>query len=304
MRKRSVRKIIRFRHYGKMEDPRNYHREQIMLFVPWRNEQAELLDPDIDIEEKAKEFQELIHVNSKPFCFNREDDDVSLTNVLNELVEEWDDDDADQNQYVENDMDAIESEITHEENFEDVVTGNVRIEQFLPPRSIPDDEYRKLMRTLNEKQRRFVLNSLHILKTTEAPFYSFLSGGAGVGKSHVVTAVVQSYMRYSGRMPELNPEHFCVIVAAPTGKAAFNVFGMTMHSTFKLPPTQYSGKLCDLDSGALSSVRKNLLGVKLFIIDEISMVSVKMLYEVDQRLRQIFATSMDFGGRSIIVVSG
>jgi DNA replication protein DnaC len=303
MRKRSVRKIIRFRHYGKMEDPRNYHREQMMLFVPWRNEQAELLDPDIDIEEKAKEFQDLIHVNSKPFYFNREDDDVSLTNVLNELVEEWDD--ADQNQYVENDMDAIESEITHEENFEeDVVTGNVRIEQFLPPRSIPDDEYRKLMRTLNEKQRRFVLNSLHTLKTTEAPFYSFLSGGAGVGKSHVVTAVVQSYMRYSGRMPELNPEHYCVIVAAPTGKAAFNVFGMTMHSTFKLPPTQYSGKLCDLDSGALSSVRKNLLGVKLFIIDEISMVSVKMLYEVDQRLRQIYATSMDFGGRSIIVVSG
>jgi hypothetical protein len=303
VRKRSVRKIIRFRHYGKMEDPRNYHREQMMLFVPWRNEQSELLDPDIDIEEKAKIFQHLVHVNSKPFYFDQENDDVSLTNILNELVEDWDEVHDDETQVVENDMDIMDSEINYDESFEeDVVTGNIRVEQFLPPRSIPDDEYRKLMRTLNEKQRRFVLNSLHKLKTTDAPFYNFLSGGAGVGKSHVVTAVVQSYMRYSGKTPDLNPEHYCVIVAAPTGKAAFNVFGMTMHSTFKLPPTQYCGKLCDLDSGALSSVRKNLLGVKLFIIDEISMVSVKMLYEVDQRLRQIYATSMDFGGRSIIVV--
>jgi len=102
--------------------------------------------------------------------------------------------------------------------------------------------------------------------------------------------------------PTTSPEDSCVIVAAPTGKAAFNVFGMTLHCTFKLPPNQNSGKLCDLESGVLSSVRVKLKNVKLFIIDEISMVSVRQLYDIDQRLRQIFATTREFGGKSVIVV--
>jgi hypothetical protein len=302
MRKRNIRKIIRFRHYGKMEDPHNYYREKLMLFVPWRNEDAELLDPGIDIMQRIAVSEQLIHENSKPFYYDIDVNDEKLTNIVNEVQDDIDRNEDD-NRIVQNEMELIEEDISFEQHFdEDVMSGNIRVEQFLPPRAVPDDEYRCLMRTLNEKQRRFVLNSLHLLKTNAAPFYFFLSGGAGVGKSHALTAIVQSYMRYCGRIVDINPEHFCVIVAAPTGKAAFNVFGMTLHSTFKLPPTQYSGKLCDLDEGALSSVRKNLIGVKLFIIDEISMVSVKMFYEVDQRLRQIYATSQDFGGRSIIVV--
>jgi hypothetical protein len=110
------------------------------------------------------------------------------------------------------------------------------------------------MRTLNDKQSRFVLNSLHLLKSSSSPFHYFLSGGAGVGKSHVVTAIVQSYIRYHWKIPQINPGHYCVIVAAPEGKAAFSVFGMTLDSTFKLPPTQYNGKLCDLDDGSISTV--------------------------------------------------
>jgi hypothetical protein len=303
LRKKRVRKIIRFRHYGAKEDPVNFYREQLMLFVPWRNEEAELLDPSTSTIQMATDMKQLIHVNSKPFYFNRDFDDLSLTSLMNEIESELEDNRADDNILVENDMELTEAGGIYEENFEeDVSTGNVKVQQFLPPRAVDDDIYRKLMRTLNDKQRRFVLNTLHLLKSSSSPFHYFLSGGAGVGKSHVVTAIVQSYMRYHGKIPQINPDHYCVIVAAPTGKAAFNVFGMTLHSTFKLPPTQYNGKLCDLDDGSLSTVRKNLLGVKLFIIDEISMVSVKMFYEVDQRLRQIYASSEDFGGRSIIVV--
>jgi DNA replication protein DnaC len=302
MRKRTIRKIIRFRHYGKMEDPQNYYREQLMLFVPWRNEEVELLDASIDIPKSFSVSEKIIHENSKPFYFNPELNDESLANIVNDIQDDLERHDED-SRGVQNEMELMEADMGFEENFdEDITTGNVRVEQFLPPRTVPDNVYRSLMRTLNEKQRRFVLNSLHLLKINASPFYYFLSGRAGVGKSHAVMAIVQSYMRYCGKLLGVNPDHYCVLVAAPTGKAAFNVFGMTLHSTFKLPPTQYTGKLCDLDDGALSTVRKNLIGVKLFIIDEISMVSVNMFYEVGQRLRQIYATTDDFGGRSIIVV--
>jgi len=38
VRKRLVRKILRFRNFKRASDPLNYFREQLMLFAPWRNE--------------------------------------------------------------------------------------------------------------------------------------------------------------------------------------------------------------------------------------------------------------------------
>ena len=94
-------------------------------------------------------------------------------------------------------------------------------------------------------------------------------------------------------------------VSAPTGKAAFKVFGMTLHASFRLRPNQ-SKQLGDgkghLDEGPLNSLRKILNNVDLFIIDEISMVSSRQLYEIDQRLRNIFNPAEEFGGKSILVV--
>ena len=41
-KKRKVPRIIRYVKYNKKKDPENYFREQLMLFVPWRNEQKDL----------------------------------------------------------------------------------------------------------------------------------------------------------------------------------------------------------------------------------------------------------------------
>ena len=43
IRRRSFRKIIRWFGYGKENDPESYYREQLMLFLPWRNETSDLL---------------------------------------------------------------------------------------------------------------------------------------------------------------------------------------------------------------------------------------------------------------------
>ena len=42
-KKRKVPRIIRYVKYNKKKDPENYFREQLMLFLPWRNEQKDLL---------------------------------------------------------------------------------------------------------------------------------------------------------------------------------------------------------------------------------------------------------------------
>ena len=42
-KKRNVPRIIRYVKYNKKKDPENYFREQLLLFVPWRNEQKDLV---------------------------------------------------------------------------------------------------------------------------------------------------------------------------------------------------------------------------------------------------------------------
>jgi hypothetical protein len=302
VRKRLDRKIIRFRHYGKKEDPTNYYREQLMLFLPWRDEDDELLS--IDPIEVAKENMDVINENSRPFYFNRDVDE----DILQKLVDEADSAE-DGHEMFESDVGDDNEIINDDDNFQDDddvdeigTSYTARVEKFLPPTMVNEEEYMKLMRSLNEKQRRFVLNTLHKLKTSSDPFHFFLSGGAGVGKSHGITAIVQSHLRLKYKTPTTNPEAMCVLVSAPTGKAAFNVFGMTIHCTFRLPPTQYGGKVCDLEASTINSLRNKLEKVELFIIDEVSMLSNRQLYDIDARLRQVYCTTQDFGNKSVLFV--
>ena len=59
-----------------------------------------------------------------------------------------------------------------------------------------DGKYRELMRCLNAKQRHFFNHVVHWIKTKDAALYTFLTGGAGVGKSVVIRALYQTLYRY------------------------------------------------------------------------------------------------------------
>ena len=59
-----------------------------------------------------------------------------------------------------------------------------------------DDEYRSLVQMLNKKQREFFYHALHLIKTSEKPFYAFLSGSGGVGKSHLIKSIYQATLKY------------------------------------------------------------------------------------------------------------
>ena len=102
-------------------------------------------------------------------------------------------------------------------------------------KSISNDEYRKLVRSLNEKQRKFFYHVSHSVKTSDDLLRPFLSGGAGVGKSTVTNALYEALIRYLNTVAGENPDEINVIKAAPTGKAAFNINGNTLHAAFKLP---------------------------------------------------------------------
>ena len=91
---------------------------------------------------------------------------------------------------------------------------------------------------------------------------------------------------------------------APTGVAAINIGGSVFHSSLDIPKNVCREHIASLPSERLSTLRYKLLGLKLIIIDEISMVSNRMLKYIHERLKQIFGTpdSLVFAGVSLIAV--
>ena len=191
---------------------------------------------------------------------------------------------------------------------------SVRYEGAANPAVIPPDEYRELMRGLNSKQRAMIMYHRHWCKQTVLAMKNgehikpytyrvFLSGPGGVGKSHVIMLIQSDTIRLIKQSGSVEPDDVLVLLTAPTGVAAFNVNGMTLHSAFLLGKSRYGG-FQPLSSEKVNTLRSKLSKLVLLIIDEVSMVGADMLLEVHKRLQQIKGVPHDvmFGGVSVLAV--
>ena len=86
---------------------------------------------------------------------------------------------------------------------------------------------------------------------------------------------------------------------APTGKAAFLAGGATIHSVLHVPANQ-ALTFHRLDHESLNTLRTHIGHVKLWLIDEISMVGHQLFSFIDQRLQEVNNTNQPFGGASVI----
>ena len=127
----------------------------------------------------------------------------------------------------------------------------------------------------------------------------FLTGKAGTGKS--------TFLKYI--CAHTKKKH---VVLAPTGIAAINAEGVTLHSFFKLPfrPILPDDPDLSLKNGRIfdffkytKKQRKLIEEVELIIIDEISMVRADIIDCVDRILR-VFSSNMrlPFGGKQLLFV--
>ena len=165
-----------------------------------------------------------------------------------------------------------------------------------------DQEYRQLIQTLNKKQKEFFYHILHLIKTSDKPFYYFLSGGAGVGKSHLIRALYQAAVKHNSRAGE-NFNEVKILLLAPTGKAAYGIKGNTVHSALAIPACQSLKTYKPLDSSRLNTLRCKLRAVQLIFLDEISMIGNTMLnVQINNRLKDIKGSKEVFGGISIIAL--
>ena len=124
----------------------------------------------------------------------------------------------------------------------------------------------------------------------------FLTGKAGTGKS--------TFLRYVA--DNTKKTH---VVLAPTGIAAINAGGSTLHSFFRLPfhpllpnDSRYNRRNIKEALKYTSAQRKLLREVELIIIDEISMVRADIIDFIDKVLRVYTRSYEPFGGKQLLLV--
>jgi len=128
---------------------------------------------------------------------------------------------------------------------------------------------------------------------------NFVSGSAGVGKSVLINSIYQTLLRiYRARTGDRNV--FKVLLLAPTGKAAHNIGGMTLHSAFSFPKNISSNQ--KLSANLANTLAVKLYDLKTIIIDECSMMGGNMFNMLDSRLRQICQIERPFGGVNVILL--
>lgn len=88
---------------------------------------------------------------------------------------------------------------------------------------LQDDDYREMVQKLSKQQKKFFYHALHLFKYSAHPFYCFLSGGGGVGKSHLTKSLYQAALRYYNTRAVNDFQQVKILLLAPTGKAAFNI---------------------------------------------------------------------------------
>lgn len=135
----------------------------------------------------------------------------------------------------------------------------------------------------------------------------FLTGKAGTGKTTLLREIIQS-------------THKNTVVVAPTGIAALNAGGVTIHSMFQLPfagfipdfntPEQFSGSVnFETKSTLVRHFRMNgikkavIQNMELLIIDEVSMLRADLLDAIDFTMRSIRKKNdLPFGGVQVLFI--
>ncbi len=113
----------------------------------------------------------------------------------------------------------------------------------------------------------------------------FVTGRAGTGKSTLL-----NHLNWHTQKQ--------IVICAPTGVAALNVGGQTIHSLFRLP----IGVIADRDIDQNDAVRKLLNAMDTLVIDEVSMVNADLMDAMDRSLRQARQRPHEpFGGAQVVL---
>ena len=259
MMKRKIEAVISFHNYSKDSNPSNYYRSRLMLYLPWYREEMDLLNGYDSYEAHHNSVINIINDNERKYTTTevndvRYDEQNLPQHAWDKLAPSTEHNrglDSNEGQELERDLEQEDIDdntaLFNNPTGESTRTGPAelayRFEGAANKEIISPDEYRFLMRGLNEKQRQIVMyhrkwckQTILALKKGEVvrPYQIFVSGPGGVGKSHIIRIIQSDTIRLTKLSGVFEPDNVIVLLTAPTGVAAFNIGGMTLHSALML----------------------------------------------------------------------
>ena len=314
LRQRTKDKVIRFQNYSEKNDPENYYRERLMLYVPWRKEE--------DIKGSFGSYEEAFRAKSDEVKWKMatyEPMSAVLESVDEELQQEAhkhdpvvapstqheNDIQGDTDPSASHDLAFCEPSTLHQFDigpFLGIASAHTQLDDVdLIPNVMTDEKYYELLGQLNKKQEEFHTHIMHQAAQSSEQVLCALHGGAGTGKSTVTRAIYQGLYRLLNKR---SGEDFSLpraLLIAPTGKAAYNIHGCTIHCAFMIAANQ------KLEHRALSWDNLNILrnrfhGIEWILLDEFSMVGNTMLKLIHLCLQEAKGNQLPFGGVNIICV--
>ena len=313
---RKVKAVLRYHQPNPHKDIEGYAHHLLFSFYPFRNEEclksppftgtyfAKLQEPGVlDVINRNKS-------NMEPYC---EVVDQALSNLTLEVTNP-DAFSRQENDEVQQELANVATDLLLDEPVADdaVIFDDVSIPAYTAPVIMPDIELNSMIRSLNVKQRKlfdivqswaktYVKNMSVQLQLPIEPLHIFLTGNAGCGKSFLMKLLYHSLTK---TFACANVEKPKVLLMAPTGVAAINIDGTTIHTALNIPIGNFGKNLPPLNSQMKSRLRNKLSDLKVLMIDEISMVSNDLLYYIHLRLIEIFdkVNGEPFAGLTVITV--
>ena len=310
--------VVRSHQFSQVKDPEKYYHAQLLLYCPWRQEVPDLLDDTY--QNSYTEKEQIITPNRERFEHHVEEVNEAIDNLaengppdegwgnLAPQTEQLRDEERREGATPDDENVLQAFEVTDDRH----AARDLRLiphEYDLQSENVSNEEWYNMVTSLNEKQSKvhdFITSwctDMILTHKDERPpaFHIFLTGGAGVGKSHLVRTLVQTATKIFNRNNQTDSNH--VLVCAPTGTAAYNIAGYTIHSAFVLPINESKhDDYIPLSNEKLAGLKEAIGNIKILVLDEISMVGTDMALSIHRRLCDIMGNQEPFGGVSVLAV--
>ena len=308
--KRKQEAILCTRRYKIHAEPEKYYHAKLLLYCPWNNED-DIISPFTTYHETYISKQDIIHQNAERFNEDCVAFDLDLQHLENNILQStW--------EMVAPNI-AQDDRTTHVQGFSTLQNEQQEKEDTLG--TMCDDNTRNKRGTLcmlyakaakrqdmnfpdycrhvcpfNKDQCHIVMYNRAWCKSyinavrhreKQEGYRIFLSGPGRLGKSHVVHLIQRDISHFFKHTVKSDDDQPTVLITAPTGSAAFQIGGSTIHSAFLLHDNFRS----KLKWEKRSQMQLKLEHMVWSITDEISMVGFKQFQSMNQTMCTLKGTA-------------
>ncbi len=321
LRKRTFPRALRFFKKNFDVSPHKFYLAELILYYPFRCEK-ELFPYD---EEKCKELymkniEKIGQVKAQVMPYLQSVEEAQFyyeegkkhedTNIEEQVGAELDPAKEQEILDIEEEDEEEHPEYLHidPEQIEEQPEGEVPMKKVfraieIPIRQVQLEEARKLDRmqshvlSLGLRYARGLVKARKAKnKLPKAPLV-MVHGGAGSGKSRVIKPLAE-FMQDILQQPGDDPNCPYIVLASFTGAAAANINGQTLHSLFGF---KFGAKFLSMSDKQRDEKRCQFRNLKCVIIDEISMVSSDLFYNLDLKLREIMQVDKPMGNLGVFI---